>query len=177
MKAKEEEKQKKANEKKVGKRKQAPKKLTNSNKENIENIDVGENILGIADAIAAIKGEGDLMKPNTKEICTTSISRHNAFYSSAQTAAITLFFLIVPLPIISPIAAFAFKHPIFMFLFCSIVFIVGYAVITTLRKQARDPVYAMQKAVAQELFHRQQIKHKLPRNKTKHTWNGRFMQC
>jgi len=77
------------------------------------------------------------------------------FAVATAVAAVTaaLYSFAVTVPVLGPIFAFSFRHSIFVFIFCPVTLFVGYAVVSDLKKQARDPAYAAQRATEQAEYH------------------------
>jgi hypothetical protein len=102
-------------------------------------------------------------------------------FSLAWAGGDALHSFVVMIPVLGPIFAFSFRHPIVMFIFCPVTLFVSYAVVSDLRKQARDPAYAAQRAREQAEYHQERLARKAIKKARQHTTPhiniGRFMQC
>ena len=104
-----------------------------------------------------------------------------AIITAIATTTAVLYSFAVMVPVFGPILAFSVRHPIFMFIFCPVTLFVGYVVVSDLKKQARDPAYAAQKAEELEKWSQERLARKAAKKArqrtTPHINIGRFMQC
>jgi hypothetical protein len=117
--------------------------------------------------------------PHLVKLITETVYSVVATAIAAVTAA--LYSFAVTVPVLGSIFAFSFQHPIVMFIFCPVTLFVSYAVVSDLRKQARDPAYAVQRATVQAEYHQERLARKAAnkarQRTTPHISIGRFMQC